>query len=101
MNVRMLEMLQQEKNFYRNVFAHYEVQNSFFRQYHRFSCDNTVSFFGRVDKKMRAIIDLYCYGCNLAMLNWVVGGMKESPEFMAELFDLSLPDCLKRMASEG
>ena len=53
MNVRMLEMLQQEKNFYRNVFAHYEVQNSFFRQYHRFSCDNTVSFFGRVDKKMR------------------------------------------------
>ena len=44
---------------------------------------------------------LYCYGCNLAMLNWVVGGMKESPEFMAELFDLSLPDCLKRMASEG
>ena len=101
MNVRMLEMLQQEKNFYRNVFAHYEVQNSFFRQYHRFSCDNTVSFFGRVDKKMRTIIDLYCYGCNLAMLNWVVGGMKESPEFMAELFDLSLPDCLKRMASEG
>lgn len=49
---------------------------------------------------MRAIIDLYCYGCNLAMLDWVVGGMKETPEFMAELFDLSLPVCMKRMASE-
>lgn len=100
MNMRVLQMLQKEKNFYRSVFEHYEVQNSFFQQYHRFSCDITVSFFGRVDKKMRSVIDLYCYGCNLVMLDWVVGGMKETPEFMAELFDRALPDCMKRMANE-
>lgn len=99
MNTQMLKMLQKEQNFYRNVFDHYEVQNSFFQQYHRFSVENTIAFFGRVDKKMRAVIDTYCYGCNLVMLNWVVGGMKETPEFMVELFDSALPECLKCLAS--
>lgn len=95
MNTAMLQLMLEEKDFYRNVLDRYEVQNSFFQQYHKYSYDTALSYFGRTDAKTRAVIELYCYGCNLMIMNWVTGGMKDSVEFMVELFERALPDSMK------
>ena len=100
MNIHMMEMMRDEREFYRNVMDRYEVQNSFFRQYHKYSYDMTVSYFGRTDKLTKAVIDHYCYGSNLMLMNWIVGGMKESIEFMADLFDASLPPRMRQLLDE-
>ena len=100
MNIAMMEMMRSEKEFYRNVMDRYEVQNSFFQQYHKYSYDMTVSYFGRTDKLTKAVIDHYCYGSNLMLMNWIVGGMKESIEFMADLFDASLPPRMRQLLDE-
>ena len=97
MNRAMLQMMVEEKSFYRNVMDRYEVQNSFFQQYHKYSYETTLSYFGRTSTKMKAIIDLYNYGCNLMLMNWVTGGMKEDVDFMLDLFDEAMPECMKHI----
>ncbi len=100
MNVAMLNMMLGEKDFYRNLWAHFEVQNSFFRQYHRFSYEETVKYFGRLNKSDRALVDLYSFGCNLMIMQWVNNGMVEDVEFMATLFDRALPDFMQSLLEE-
>lgn len=100
MNIKMMEIMRDEREFYHNVMDRYEVQNSFFKQYHKFSYDMTVGYFGRTDALTKAIIDHYCYGSNLMLMNWIVGGMKESIEFMADLFDESLPPRMRQLLDE-
>lgn len=97
LNRAMLELMVREKDFYRNLLDRYEVQNSFFQQYHQYSYETALSYFGRTDAATKAVIDLYCYGCNLKLMNWITGGMKESVEFMAELFDRALPEDMKHI----
>ncbi len=98
MNLGMLRIFRKDKEFYGNLFMNFELQNSFFQQFHNYSISTWTIIFGRQQsKELFMVYKLYTYGCNNMILDWVISGMKESDEEMAELFDIALPECMKNI----
>lgn len=99
-NLMMLRIFKNEPDFYRNIFQNFEVQNSFFQQYHCFSMSNWKSIAGikyANDPQLLSLYRLYVYGCNHMVMNYVLGGMKEQTEFIADIFDDALPEKLRHL----
>lgn len=93
---KMAQVCLENRNFYVQL-AKYETQNDFlqcFRKdveevYTRKLKENLGT--GRLDKKLEKIIHLYCTGACVVFTEWIKGGMKESPEELADVIISCIP----------
>jgi len=45
-------------------------------------------------------LEYYIYGCSYMFTKWVIGGMKQSPEYMTDFFGRMIPPFLKDLIGE-
>ena len=87
--------MKDDLDFYRNVFFHYEAQNSFFKQLYYSSHAAFSLIAGREHtRKQYEAYSVYVFGCLMTIVKWVNEGMQEDIDFMAEILTSALPGML-------
>ena len=52
-----------------------------------------------MDEELGFILEMYCYSSVYMTVKWVLTGMKETPERMAELLTQAMPGKLEKLFS--
>lgn len=98
-----LRYFKKNKKFFRNVFINTNGYNSFTSSGTRHTYENARKVIKKrtnlwpLSESIEFKLKLYFYGANAMTYDWVVDGMKDSPEVLGEKLIASMPDEIKEL----
>ena len=89
----LLSATKESPRLYQTLFRDRNAQNSFAKQWHDFSVDHTCNMIGRanVTPDLRIVVDAWTAATDKVFSDWVLGGMKESEDFIVDIFVRLMP----------
>lgn len=90
------------REYLKNLFQHTSGHESFVR----YIAVTNIEILGKeimrntgkdeLDKDIKILIHIYCYGIVETVCKWILGWIKASPDDMDRIFEASLPDALRK-----
>lgn len=99
---RAIHYYDDEKEYLANLFRHTNGLDSFLRNMteindrHLSACVKEAMDVEKLDERIAIIIHLYCHGTVAIVCEWVLGEYNVAADALAEVFEQSLPEPLKK-----
>lgn len=99
LNRSVLTIMKQYSDFYKSLFRDTDSQNSFIKQFHSNCLSGTKNYIGAMglSPETIAVYEVWTTGTDALIARWASNGMKESIDYLIDIFIRSMPEELKRV----